>query len=136
MNTFVQGQDVVFIPESSIPGESTEWMMGKVQQVLGEGKARRYKVQDADPDIPPDDRVEYRTSATKMVAIPPVGAELHNLDNGESVLALYPDSTTFHKAEVIGRDTATGGVYLHFEGEEKTDTIRLVERRFMFEYIS
>lgn len=134
--TFAKGQDVVFKPKPQATAESTEWMMGKVQQVLGEGKARRYKVQDADPDIPPGDRVEYKTSASNMIPIPPPGAELPDLDKGKTVLALYPDSTTFYKAEVMGRDAATGRVSLRFEGEEKSDTFQLVERRYVVEYRS
>ncbi|KAK1830871.1 SAGA-associated factor 29 [Podospora conica] len=133
---FGKGQDVVFKPKPQATAESTEWMMGKVQQVLGEGKARRYKVQDADPDIPPGDRVEYKTSASNMIPIPPAGTELPDLDKGKTVLALYPDSTTFYKAEVMGRDAATGRVSLRFEGEEKSDTFQLVERRYVVEYRS
>jgi len=133
---FFKGQDVVFKPKPTANNESTEWMMGRVQQVLGEGKARRYKVQDADPDLPPDQRVEYRTSASSMIPIPPSGADLQDLEKGKTVLALYPDSTTFYKAEVIGKDGPTGRVSLRFEGEENSVTLQLVERRYVVEYRS
>jgi SAGA-associated factor 29 len=134
--TFFKGQDVVFKPKPTTTTESTEWMLGKVQQVLGDGKARRYKVQDADPDLPPDQRVEYRTSASSMIPIPAAGAELPELEKGKTVLALYPDSTTFYKAEVMGTDPGTGKVRLRFEGEENNVTLQLVERRFVVEYRS
>ncbi|KAK3369837.1 SGF29 tudor-like domain-containing protein [Podospora didyma] len=132
--TFYKGQDVVFKPKPTATNESTEWMMGKVQQVLGEGKSRRYKVQDADPDLPPDQRVEYRTSASAMIPIPATSADLLELDQGKTVLALYPDSTTFYKAEVMGMDPATRRVSLRFEGEETSGTLQLVDRRYVVEY--
>lgn len=132
--SFFKGQDVVFKPKPTTTTESTEWMLGRVQQVLGEGKSRRYKVQDADPDLPPDQRVEYRTSASSMIPIPAAGVELPELEKGKTVLALYPDSTTFYKAEVMGTDAATGKVSLRFEGEENNVTLQLVDRRFVVEY--
>ncbi|KAK4121168.1 hypothetical protein N657DRAFT_647990 [Parathielavia appendiculata] len=132
--TFFKGQDVVFKPKPVTTTDTTEWMLGKVQQVLGEGKSRRYKVQDADPDLPPDQRVEYRTSASSMIPIPAPGVELEDLEKGKTVLALYPDSTTFYKAEVMGTDAATGKVSLRFEGEENNVTLQLVDRRFVVEY--
>ncbi|KAK4237490.1 SAGA-associated factor 29 [Achaetomium macrosporum] len=132
--SFFKGQDVVFKPKPTTTTESTEWMLGRVQQVLGEGKSRRYKVQDADPDLPPDQRVEYRTSASSMIPIPAPGVELPELQPGKTVLALYPDSTMFYKAEVIGTDAATGKTSLRFEGEENNVTLQLVDRRFVVEY--
>jgi SAGA-associated factor 29 len=132
--SFFKGQDVVFKPKAITTTDSTEWMLGKVQQVLGEGKSRRYKVQDADPDLPADQRVEYRTSASSMIPIPATGADLPPLDRGKTVLALYPDSTTFYKAEVMGGEAAVGKVSLRFEGEENNVTLQLVDRRFVVEY--
>ncbi len=132
--TFFKGQDVVFKPKPATTTESVEWMLGRVQQVSGEGKSRRYKVQDADPDLPPGDRVEYRTSASSMIPIPASGVELPPLDRGKTVLALYPDSTTFYKAEVMGSEASTGRVSLRFEGEENNVTLQLVDRRFVVEY--
>ncbi|EOO04176.1 putative saga complex subunit sgf29 protein [Phaeoacremonium minimum UCRPA7] len=132
--SFIKGQDVAFKPKPTTANESTDWYLGKVQQVLGEGKSRRYKVKDEDPDIPPEQRQEYRTSASSMIPIPSAGAELSELDKGKTVLALYPDSTTFYKAEVMGTDAATGKVNLRFEGEENSGTLQVVERRFVVEY--
>ncbi|EFW99665.1 saga complex component [Grosmannia clavigera kw1407] len=132
---FVKGQDVVFKPSKAAnPNETTEWFLGKVQQVLGEGKSRRYKVKDEDPDVAPELRQEYRTSASNMIPLPPPGQELLELERGKTVLALYPDSTTFYKAEVMNTDKETGKVNLRFEGEENSGTLQEVERRFVVEY--
>ncbi|KAK4216913.1 SAGA-associated factor 29 [Rhypophila decipiens] len=132
--TFFKGQDVVFKPKPASVNDTTEWMLGRVQQVLGEGKSRRYKVQDADPDVPLGERSEFRTSASSMIPLPVAGVELGDLEKGKTVLALYPDSTTFYKAEVMGSDAANGKVSLRFEGEENNVTTQLVDRRFVVEY--
>ncbi len=49
-----------------------------------------------------------------MIPIPAPGLELPDYEKGKIVLALYPDSTTFYKAEVMGSDAATGKVSLRF----------------------
>lgn len=132
--TFVKGQDVVFKPKPANASDSAEWFLGKVQQVLGEGKSRRYKVKDEDPDVAPEQRQEYRTSASSMIALPPAGQELWELEPGKTVLALYPDSTTFYKAEVMSTNKSLDKVNLRFEGEENSGTLQEVERRFVVEY--
>ncbi|KAL1845532.1 hypothetical protein VTK73DRAFT_497 [Phialemonium thermophilum] len=66
-----------------------------------------------------------------MIPIPPEGAELPELEKGKTVLALYPDSTTFYKAEVTGMDPVTGKVNLRFEGEENSGTLQVVDRRLL-----
>ncbi|CAK7565956.1 MAG: hypothetical protein SEPTF4163_003886 [Sporothrix epigloea] len=131
---FVKGQDVVFKPKPANLTDTAEWFLGKVQQVLGEGKSRRYKVKDEDPDVAPEQRQEYRTSASNMIPLPPPGQDLLVLEAGKTVLALYPDSTTFYKAEVMSTDKSTGRVNLRFEGEENSGTLQEVERRFVVEF--
>ncbi|KAK4224677.1 SAGA-associated factor 29 [Podospora fimiseda] len=135
---FYKGQDVVFKPKPSPDNPHPEWMLGKVQHVSGEGKSRRYKVQDADPDLAPEHRTEYRTSASSMIQISNVGTELPELEKGRTVLALYPDSTVFYKAEVMGTD-ASGKVSLRFDGETDEGNgsdvvLQTVDRRFVVEY--
>lgn len=132
---FLQDQDVAFKPKPTQPTDQPDWYLGKVKKVLGEGKTRRYLVKDEDPDIAPSDRKEFRMSALSMIPIPSKsGAELPKLDKGKTVLALYPDSTTFYKAEVTGMDAATGNVNLRFEGEEQSGTQQVVERRYVVDY--
>lgn len=129
-----KGQEVAFKPKPANPTEVTDWYLGRVIQVTGEGKSRRYKVQDADPDVPAAERNEFRTSANSMIGVPEAGADLKPRSKGEIVLALYPDSTTFYKAEVISTDAGTGKVNLRFEGEENSGTLQVVERRFVLDY--
>ena len=77
-----------------------------------------------------------------MTPIPPVGASLPDLQSKRSVLALYPNTTTFYKAEVVPRKkageagsedigTPDGYVRLKFEGEEEFDKEQEVERRYV-----
>ncbi|ROV96048.1 hypothetical protein VPNG_09156 [Cytospora leucostoma] len=131
---FLKDQDVAFKPKPPTPNDTSEWYLGKVKQVLGEGKGRRYIVKDEDPDVPSPARKEYKMSASGMIPIPPPTTELPKLEKGKTVLALYPDSTTFYKAEVTGMDAGTGNVNLRFEGEEQSGTQQVVERRFVVDY--
>jgi RNA recognition motif-containing protein len=131
---FSQDQDVAFKPKPPTPDYAAEWYLGRVTRVVGEGKSLRYNVRDEDPDVPPPDRKEYRMSAKAMIPISPPSAELPQLPKGKTVLALYPDTTTFYRAEVIGLDAITGNVGLRFEGEEQSGTQQFVERRFVMDY--
>lgn len=105
-----------------------EGILCRVTLVIGEGKQRRYEVQDADTsgDPPPP----QRASIQQLIQIPSTNAGLPELAKGRSVLAQYPDTTTFYKAEVMEtwRSGPGGDVKLTFEEDTQT---REVERRFV-----
>ncbi|KAF2658634.1 hypothetical protein K491DRAFT_689937 [Lophiostoma macrostomum CBS 122681] len=119
-----------------------EGTLYRVTSVIGEGKQRRYEIIDADPDTPAQ---PFRASISHMVAIPPSSANitLPDLKTGRQVLALYPGTTTFYKAEVVapwtakktikeeGKDEAENLVRLRFEGEDEADREMSVERRYV-----
>ncbi|KAK7972215.1 SAGA-associated factor 29 [Apiospora saccharicola] len=128
---FSKGDHVAFKPKGA-NNEPTDWILGYVQEVRGEGKSRRYKVIDADPDEA-GNRSEFRTSASNMIAISKEKDPLPPLDTGKVVLALYPNTTTFYKAEVMGM-TEDGNVNLKFEGEESSNTMQSVTRHYVLEY--
>ncbi|KAI1081531.1 SGF29 tudor-like domain-containing protein [Whalleya microplaca] len=128
---FAKDDEVAFKPKM-LNGEQTDWILGIVQEVRGEGKARRYKVLDADVDEHGHQK-DFKTSASSMILIPRDGTVLPPLENGKVVLALYPNTTTFYKAEVMGMD-ADGKVNLKFEGEESSNTMQAVTRRHVVEY--
>ncbi|KAI7355336.1 hypothetical protein KC320_g2882 [Hortaea werneckii] len=127
--------EVVFCrhtPKSS-SGENPEGegILCRVTAVIGEGKQRRYEVQDADTsgEAPPP----QRASVSQLIQIPESNRGLVSLEKGKGVLAQYPDTTTFYKAEVSetwrgGKDGDTSLVKLMFEGDEG---LREVERRFV-----
>lgn len=127
--TFAKEDEVAFKPKP-INNEHTDWILGFVQEVRGEGKARRYKVLDAEPDEH-GVKKDFRTSASSMIPIPKQGTVLPPLETGKTVLAMYPDSTTFYKAEVQGM-APDGKVNLKFEGDESL--MQAVIRRYVVEY--
>lgn len=130
--TFAKGDEVAFKPKAG-PGDEESWIQGRVQQVLGEGKSRRYKVQDIEPDESGQLK-EYRTSASSMIPITSeaMASTLPPLAPPRTVLALYPESTTFYKAEIMGM-LPDGRVELLFEGDSEENK-KQVERRFVLEY--
>ncbi|KAI1336661.1 SAGA-associated factor 29 [Xylariaceae sp. FL0016] len=128
---FAKDDEVAFKPKPA-NNEQTDWILGIVQDVRGEGKSRRYRVLDADVDENGHQK-EFRTSASSMILIPKEGTVLPPLDEGKVVLALYPNTTTFYKAEVHGMD-GENKVNLKFEGEESSSTMQAVTRRHVVEY--
>ncbi|KAI1810448.1 hypothetical protein GGS20DRAFT_589531 [Poronia punctata] len=128
---FAKDDEVAFKPKPT-GSEQTDWILGIVQEVRGEGKSRRYKVLDADFDENHHQK-DFRTSASSMILIPKEGTVLPPLEPGRVVLALYPMTTTFYKAEVIGMD-GDERVNLKFEGEESSNTMQAVTRRHVVEY--
>lgn len=131
--TFSKGEAVAFRSKQVNPSEPVDWILGEVATVIGEGKTRRYKVMDIEPEDQNKPR-EFRTSASNMIPITPESqaGTLPPWDAGKIVLALYPNTTTFYQAEVMS--TENGKVNLRFEGESDSATLQQVERRFVVEY--
>ncbi len=132
---YQENAEVAFRPKNSDPDREPEWIQGVVVKVIGEGKSRRYDVQDPEPDeVTKKPGAVYRTSAASMVPIPSLGAPLPDYPKGKHVLARYPDTTTFYRAEVVGMNRANGCVILRFEGEEDEATTWEVDRRFVLDH--
>ncbi|CAO2651954.1 Nn.00g002370.m01.CDS01 [Neocucurbitaria sp. VM-36] len=131
---------------SSSANYEGEGILCRVTSVIGEGKQRRYEIIDADPD-PPTPSMPYRASVNHLIPIPPLASNmtLPDLPKGRNVLALYPGTTTFYKAEVVAgwkvsdwkvkkEDGGKEGeqvenlVRLRFEGEDEADREMSVER--------
>jgi len=101
--------------------------------VIGEGKQRRYEVQDVDNG---DASPPQRASVQQLIQIPESNKGLGDLTKGKQVLAQYPDTTTFYKAEVFeawkakeaGNIEKGEWVRLNFQDDEAP---REVERRFV-----
>lgn len=125
------GNEVAFRPKP-VPGrEDAEWIKGIVVKVIGDNKTRRYDVRDPEPDDTSQDHI-YRTSASSMVLIPPVKAVLADYPKGKQVLAQYPATTTFYRAEVV--EMKGSDVLLRFEGEEEANVTQVVDRRFVLDH--
>ncbi|KAF2397893.1 hypothetical protein EJ06DRAFT_550845 [Trichodelitschia bisporula] len=111
-----------------------EGILCQVTAVIGEGKQRRYEIRDTDPDL--DNPSPYRASLQQMTPIPPTDAKLPDIPPRKNVLALYPGTTTFYKAEVVKTRESVeppppGHVRLRFEGEDEADRETDVERRYV-----
>lgn len=134
--TFQVAQEVAVKPKPNPakPNEHTDWILGTVVKVTGEGKSRRYEVQDTYPDDKGVKTIFKAMGASSMVPIPEVGAPLPTYPIGKVVLARYPQTDAFYRATVAGYDD--GEVMLKFEGELDTEKIFNVEKRFVLDHRS
>ncbi|EPY52848.1 SAGA complex subunit Sgf29 [Schizosaccharomyces cryophilus OY26] len=133
----------IFIPPALTSGmsvafrlprtEGGEWIQCIIVKVTGEGSKQRYEVQDPEPDDDGNAGQVYKTVASNLIYIPPKTASLPTLSPGTAVLARYPETTTFYKAEVI-RTLPNGSCKLRFEGEEEAGKETTVERHLVLEY--
>ncbi|KAK5116969.1 hypothetical protein LTR62_006690 [Meristemomyces frigidus] len=121
-------------PKTPKDEKEGEGILCTVTSVIGEGKQRRYEVQDADTSDNP--RPPQRASVSQLIQIPGCNKGLGDLGKGKSVLAEYPDTTTFYKAVVteawrgvrVGAGEGPGLVRLSFQDDP---TVQEVERRFV-----
>ena len=94
--------------------------------MLSVNSGRYYDVKDLDPDA--EDKVVYKVKSDALLLIPVEGSSLPSFSVGKQVLARYPDTTTFYKAEVMA---VKKDVYrLRFEGEEDDKEME-VDKRFV-----
>ncbi|RPB03749.1 hypothetical protein L873DRAFT_1786747 [Choiromyces venosus 120613-1] len=108
------------------------WIQCIIVSVSGEGNKRRYEVQDPEPDEAGGHGTTYKASAGALIPIPKDSTGLLPYPVGKQVLARYPETTTFYRAEVMGtkRD---GTCRLKFEGEEEVGKETEVERRLVLD---
>jgi len=108
-----------------------EWIQCTIIAISGEGSKRRYEVQDPEPDDA-GGHGKYKAVANALIPIPKDSANLYIYPVGKQVLARYPETTTFYRAEVMGtkRD---GTCRLKFEGEEEVGKETEVERRLVLD---
>ncbi|KAF2838321.1 hypothetical protein M501DRAFT_1005197 [Patellaria atrata CBS 101060] len=96
-------------------------------------KPRRYEIKDADAESTNPGPI--KAYPRDIIQIPQSNANLPDIagvaGHGKRVLALYPDTTTFYKAELIGGNPSEGYVKLRFEGEENDVVDKEVERRYV-----
>jgi SAGA-associated factor 29 len=100
-----------------------------ITAVLGDGKTKRYEILDADDGI-----TSYRASLSQIVLIPRSNDALPDLHPKKRVLAMYPGTTTFYRAEVVllkAKDLDPGLVRLRFEDEDNENTEMDVSRRYV-----
>ena len=69
---------------------------------LSINRGSSYEVQDPEPDESGAPGQIYKASAAALIAIPSPDAYLPDYPIGKIVLACYPETTTFYRAEVTG----------------------------------
>lgn len=129
---YTMGEEVAF--KRKLPGgkpEEQDWIQGEVVRVIGDGKSRRYDVKDIDPDAANSPTNIYKSSASQMVPIPAKGTTFGEYEVGKQVLALYPQATTFYRAEV--KSTIEDGAMVLLIFEEET-VEKPVARRFVLDH--
>ncbi|QIW95951.1 hypothetical protein AMS68_001469 [Peltaster fructicola] len=129
-------------------GSEGEGILCRVTAVIGEGKQRRYEIQDVDTDPSsnptpgPGGKAlpvtasgsSFRASINSLMQIPESNDKLLDLPKGKQVLALYPDTTTFYRGEVTAPWKAKDGtdsVQVKFEGEQENIESQPVERKYV-----
>ena len=131
---YALGDDVAFKRKIQGPkAEDPDWILGQVVKVIGEGKSRRYEVKDPEPDENNPAGNTYKSSASQMVPIPAEGSKLEDYEVGRTVLALYPETTTFYKAEVKAMLEGGARVQLLFD-DETAGELKEVARRFVLDH--
>ncbi|KAI9823724.1 MAG: SAGA HAT/Core module component [Thelocarpon impressellum] len=118
--------------QNKTKGFEGDWIQCTIITVLGEGKQKRYEVQDPEPDENGAPGQIYKTTAATLIPIPPAGAPLPDFGKGKQVLAKYPETTTFYRAQVMGmkRDSYR----LRFEGEDEIGKEQDVDRRYVLDF--
>lgn len=88
-----------------------------------------YEVQDPEPDESGAPGDIYKASAAALIAIPPPGTVLADYSVGKHVLARYPETTTFYRAEVTAmkKDVCR----LRFEDDQNQEME--VDRRYVLD---
>ncbi|KAI9891484.1 MAG: SAGA HAT/Core module component [Vezdaea aestivalis] len=133
-----KGQEVVY-KQSKQKGLEGDWIQCVVLEVSGEGSKRKYesgilplyKVHDPEPDDHGNPGQVYAATTQSLIPIPPEGTPLDGYVKGHQVLAQYPGTTTFYRAEVVGMK----GDFcrLKFEGEDEAGKETDVRRRFVLD---
>ncbi|RAL17133.1 SAGA-associated factor 29 family protein [Aspergillus homomorphus CBS 101889] len=126
----VVGAEVVFKHNKNKQGVEGEGIQCIIKGISGDGPKKRYDVQDPEPNENGEQGAVYKTTAASLIPIPRIGSALPSFSLGKQVLARYPDTTTFYRAEVMG---SKKDVYrLKFEGEEDDKEME-VDRRFVLD---
>ncbi|GIK04606.1 SAGA HAT/core module component [Aspergillus viridinutans] len=126
----VIGAEVVFKHNKNKQGVEGEGIQCIIKGISGDGPKKRYDVQDPEPNENGEQGAVYKTTAASLIPIPQVGSTLPVFSAGKQVLARYPDTTTFYRAEVMGTKKDT--YRLKFEGEEDDKEME-VDRRFVLD---
>jgi SAGA-associated factor 29 len=125
---FFQGAEVAY-KQARMKEDGSQWIQCIIVGIIDVGNKKRYEVQDPEPDETGAPGQIYKASAAALIAIPPADAILPDYPVGKPVLARYPETTTFYRAEVTGmkKDVCR----LKFEDDQNQEME--VDRRFVLD---
>ncbi|KZT12024.1 uncharacterized protein LAESUDRAFT_719985 [Laetiporus sulphureus 93-53] len=122
-----EGRKVAFHPpqnankpaDGSAGGKDEEWILAVVTKCINQDK-NRYEVQDAEPQDDGQPGLFYNTTLRAIIPLPdptaPPDSAAHlnaypEFTAGSTVMALYPDTSCFYRAEVVAspRDLQPAG---------------------------
>jgi len=111
MKQLQPGRKVVFRQPKPADGADSAWILAVVVKYLGPDKhGGKYEVQDAEPQDDGKPGPIYKTTLKSILPLPdpdaPAGSPAHlnvypEFLVGSTVMALYPDTSCFYRAEVI-----------------------------------
>lgn len=101
-----------------------EWILCEIVRINPDGIT--YEVRDPEPDEEGNPGRQYVAKQKDIIPIPAPGSQLPSYPPGTQVLAQYPETTAFYRAEVLG--TKGTKCKLIFEGEEDDYKQTEVER--------
>ncbi|KAL5520121.1 hypothetical protein ACEPAG_1781 [Sanghuangporus baumii] len=146
-----EGRKVAFHPPSTGGAEADEntWILAVVTRCINQEK-NRYEVQDAEPQEDGQPGQRYSSNLKTMIPLPdpdaPPNSPSHPnaypiFSTGSTVMALYPDTSCFYRAEVIevvdapreGRVGSAKQAYrLRFEDDD--DQVHTVKSQWVVEW--
>jgi hypothetical protein len=125
---FSHGDQVAFRYDLKGSDRKPVWLLGQIERALEEnlslGPDRRFEIRSPDQRSP----YSYCVSASSMLHIPPEGATSDLPEVGKCVLALHPDSKTFHYAEVERLLNGDAGIEVRFKENTASS---VVDRRYV-----
>jgi len=144
-----EGRKVAFHPpqnsskavDSAAAGKDEEWILAVVTKCINQDK-NRYEVQDPEPQEDGQPGQCYNTTLRAIIPLPDLNAPPDSaahlnaypeFNAGSTVMALYPDTSCFYRAEVVaspsdlqpaGRTGASPRMYkLKFEDDDDQEHI-------------
>ncbi|CAF9903282.1 MAG: SAGA HAT/Core module component [Heterodermia speciosa] len=127
---FVVGAEVAY-KQAKMKEDGSQWILCNIKSITDVGNKKRYEVQDPEPDSESGAPGQiYKTSAAALLAIPSPETPLPDYHIGKHVLACYPETTTFYRAEVTGmrKDVCR----LRFEDDQNQEME--VGRRYVLDF--
>lgn len=128
----VKGAEVAY-KQAKPKEDGSQWIQCIILQVIEKGSTKRYEVQDPEPDENGHPGEKYRTTAGALIAIPPPDTKLGDYEVGKQVLARYPETTTFYRAEVLGTTKTKDGSFCKLKFEDDANQVNEVLRRYVLD---